>query len=175
MSTVFLHIGQCGNQLGHTFWEEVSGSKWSSDKNSTSNSKAFPKGKAPTITTAPISSNKCPTTTRKPPITKNVPYSLIDDTIPCILVDAEPKVIRQCLNTKTRSNLLAHQVPTECFISDKMGCGNNWACGYHGRGRGSGCGLLNRVEEAVRKVVERCDRFSGFIMFHSIAGGTGSG
>ena len=62
---------------------------------------------------------------------------------------------------------------------DKAGRGNNWAYGYHGGvgRRGDGCGqdLLERVLDLVRKVVERCDRFSGFIMLHSIAGGTGSG
>ena len=28
MSAVYLHLGQCGNQLGQAFWEEASTSKW---------------------------------------------------------------------------------------------------------------------------------------------------
>lgn len=40
---------------------------------------------------------------------------------------------------------------------------------------GEGDRLLERVLETVREVVERCDRFGGFVVFHSVAGGTGSG
>ena len=69
-------------------------------------------------------------------------------------------------------------------MCDRRGRGNNWAYGYRDGGglggrRGGGVGegdrLLERVLETVREVVERCDRFGGFVVFHSVAGGTGSG
>lgn len=104
----------------------------------------------------------------------------MDGSIPCVLVDTELKVIRRCLDRKLgSSSLLSRRVREECCVSDKAGRGNNWAYGYYGRkgemegGRGEA--LSERVCEAVRRVVERCDRFSGFLMLHSIAGGTGSG
>jgi len=56
-------------------------------------------------------------------------------------------------------------------ICEQRGSGNNWACGYcvHGQ-RAAGPTL-----EAVRRAVETCDRFTGFITHMSLAGGTGSG
>lgn len=105
-----------------------------------------------------------------------IPFTLTDGSVPCVMVDTEPKVIRRCLDTKHNSTVLAQGVPRESCVWDKAGRGNNWAYGYYGsRTSGCGVGVLERVQEAVRKVVERCDRFSGFVMFHSIAGGTGSG
>ena len=35
--------------------------------------------------------------------------------------------------------------------------------------------MLQSVEDTMRKVVERCDRFGGTVMIHSLAGGTGAG
>lgn len=169
MSTVFLHVGQCGNQLGQVFWGEVV-TKWSSSSAGPSSGSTHGSKSA----TAASSSVKV-----KPKVT--VPYGLLDGSLPRILVDSEHKVIRQCVKQKK-----SLQLSEDFCIDDRAGCGNNWACGYYGRkkkrgtvGVDSGCGqedlLINRVLESVRKLVERCDRFGGFVMFHSIAGGTGSG
>jgi len=56
-------------------------------------------------------------------------------------------------------------------ISEQRGSGNNWACGYYVHGRRAAGPTL----EAVRRAVESCDRFTGFITHMSLAGGTGSG
>ena len=98
-------------------------------------------------------------------------------------------MIRQCCKT----GILERQVPNEFRISERSGRGNNWAYGYYGRenrstcepiiGVGGGLGgcyekgrsLVDLVLERVRRTVEKCDRFSGTVLFHSIAGGTGSG
>ena len=34
---------------------------------------------------------------------------------------------------------------------------------------------LQSVEDRMRKLVERCDRFGGTVLMHSLAGGTGAG
>ena len=34
---------------------------------------------------------------------------------------------------------------------------------------------LQSVEDRMRKLVERCDRFGGTVVMHSLAGGTGAG
>ena len=75
-------------------------------------------------------------------------------------------------------------------LPDGWGRGKNWAYGYHGRPREnvqppsslplSGIDeeqlpTVKTVEEKVRRMVEKCDRFGGTILMHSLAGGTGSG
>lgn len=228
MSTVYLQLGQCGNQLGLAFWEEASTPKWSSAYNTshsygdskrlasnkppppwTASSRPLPPGSGGRVSSSSSVSSKPDTSRGKPPssfsvsgaggkkassdsVTANplplgtrgratpassyptvIPFTLTDGSVPCVMVDTEPKVIRRCLDVK-HGSVLAHRLPKECCVWDKAGRGNNWAYGYHGSGT-SERGLVERVREAIRKVVERCDRFSGFVVFHSISGGTGSG
>lgn len=45
------------------------------------------------------------------------------------------------------------------------------AIGYHVHGSE----YHDRIEESVRCVVEKCDRLHGFLLMHSLGGGTGSG
>ena len=152
MSSVFVHVGQCGNQLGQAFWSEVD--EW------------YVLGRR----------RRGPTANPRPPPIQPLPFSLLDGTLPCVLVDTEPKVIRQ----RAQSSVLVKRVPDAFRLTGKTGRGGNWAYGYRGApvsssGCGSsGCGL-SEVVECVRRVVEKCDRFSGTVMLHSIAGGTGSG
>lgn len=47
----------------------------------------------------------------------------------------------------------------------------NRAIGYHVHGRE----YHDRIEESIRHVVEKCDRLHGFLLMHSLGGGTGSG
>jgi len=165
MSFVFLHVGQCGNQLGQAFWEEAGSSKWTT----------FHKPQAKTHAAQKTRPSPSPPSTFMPPI----PYTLCDGFIPCVLVDAEPKAIRNCLNACASSRIaFSSRVREECIVTDRMGRGSNWAFGYHGVSRLGTCheqSLLDRTMEVVRRTLERCDRFGGFIIFHSIAGGTGSG
>ena len=160
MSHVFLHIGQCGNQLGQSFWEEMD--SWT---------------KVPATRTSQKTSAR-PTACRQVATSTHLhrlplPYSLPDGSLPCVLVDSEPKVVQRCARS------LSNRVPKENVIIDKTGRGNNWAYGYSGR-RLSGdqygpSSLAEQVVECVRRVVERCDRCMGTVLFHSLAGGTGSG
>ena len=188
MSTVFVHVGQCGNQLGRTFWDEASKPHWSGGYHkpytaAEGSQRAKTSSLAPRVQTG---ASRVPTSTtprakfvKDGPHKRHVPFSLVDGSLPCVLVDTEPKVIRRCLDGRRDSGMLTQRVHNDCCIWDKAGRGNNWACGYHGAVRGMagvrGQELAERVLEAVRRTVERCDRFSGFVVFHSIAGGTGSG
>jgi len=56
-------------------------------------------------------------------------------------------------------------------VCERRGSGNNWACGYCIHGQRAAAPTL----EAVRRAVESCDHFAGFITHMSLAGGTGSG
>ena len=84
-------------------------------------------------------------------------------------VDTESKVIRKLWNDfETRYN-------RNSLITGIKGCGNNWAVGYYGNKDSHEDSLLGRTMDAIRKETERCSTFSGFILIHSLAGGTGSG
>ena len=183
MSTIFLHVGQCGNQLAQCFWQEAAG--WQSPPRPgtvPSISRSVPSGKTS------YSSSKAKS--KSSPSTSACPYSLLDGTLPCVLVDTEPKVIRKCTAEGTQ---LGKTVPPDFRVVERKGRGNNWAYGYFAatkkelvrsrQAQGLGFGVSTReqerlvdiVQERVRRLVEKCDRFGGFVQLHSIAGGTGSG
>ena len=159
MSTVFLHVGQCGNQLGEAFWKEVE--EW---YHGTALKQKRPHGQVKKL--------EKPTLASSAP--SRLPFALLEGTLPCVMIDTEPKVVRRC----SKSGILARSVLPEFQVVDRTGRGNNWAYGYHGGPRQpppGGRSLVGSVQECVRKLVEKCDRFTGSVLFHSIAGGTGSG
>jgi len=84
-----------------------------------------------------------------------------------ILVDLEPRVINNIL-TSPWANLYN---PENIFVSqDGGGAGNNWANGF-----ASGERLYEEVMEMIDREAEGSDSLEGFMLMHSIAGGTGSG
>ena len=71
----------------------------------------------------------------------------------------------------------AGKLHDKSVVLESGGRGNNWAYGYSaGCGRGD-CegGVVENARRGVRRVAEACDSFMGSVVFHSIAGGTGSG
>lgn len=84
-----------------------------------------------------------------------------------VLIDLEPRVINMIQN----SVFAGLYNPENIFISkDGGGAGNNWACGYSAG---------ERIQEDLIDMIDReadgSDSLEGFLMIHSIAGGTGSG
>ena len=58
------------------------------------------------------------------------------------------------------------------LISGKEDAANNFSRGYNTVGRD----MLNETMNRIRKEAERCEqRAQGFLIFHSLGGGTGSG
>ena len=139
MSTVFLSVGQCGNQVGHSFWETVLNWNKTEHKQST-----------------------------KRPV-KDSNFMKRNGNIPWIMVDSERKVVRSCLSKR-----ISQLVPATNRLSHRKGYGGNWALGYCEQ-RGKEESLMDETFECLRKEVERLDVFSGTVIFHSLAGGTGSG
>ena len=139
MSTVFVSIGQCGNQVGNSFWETVL--NW--NRNEVKH-------------TAPAKD------------TYSVPFMKRSGGIPWIMVDSERKVVRGCLSKR-----LSQVVPAANRLSHRRGYGGNWALGYSEQKKAGS--LMEHTLECLRKEVERLDVFSGTVVFHSLAGGTGSG
>lgn len=84
-----------------------------------------------------------------------------------ILVDLEPRVINQ-IKTGEYRNLYN---PENIYVHPEGGgAGNNWAVGY---------ATAESVAEEVLEMIDReangSDSLEGFVLCHSIAGGTGSG
>lgn len=83
-----------------------------------------------------------------------------------ILVDLEPRVVSQVINEHPQ--LFSRE---SVFVgSEGGGAGNVWASGYQ-QGKNNSEVLLDLVQ----REAEGCDILDGFIMFHSVGGGTGSG
>lgn len=84
-----------------------------------------------------------------------------------ILIDLEPRVINSIM-TSPYHNLFNSE---NIFISrDGGGAGNNWTSGY-----AQGEMLSEEVMEMIEREAEGSESLEGFVLTHSIAGGTGSG
>lgn len=86
-----------------------------------------------------------------------------------VMIDMESKAISQTLLEAKKSGKWTY--PTGQQFCQKRGSGNNWAHGFLEHGPKS----TDTVLEMVQKEVEKCDRFGGFLILLSLAGGTGSG
>ncbi|ETO12898.1 Alpha-tubulin [Reticulomyxa filosa] len=59
----------------------------------------------------------------------------------------------------------------EFLLSGKQDASNNFARGYHAVGKQ----MIDKVNDGIRKWAEKCDDLEGFMVSHSVGGGTGSG
>ncbi|WIA36870.1 hypothetical protein OEZ86_008121 [Tetradesmus obliquus] len=161
MPTITLQVGQCGNQLGNTFWELLQRQKeqlghgllareWFAERHSTATSGS------------------------------NEP--LLYPRLIC--VDSEAKVA-ESWGGSSSSSIAPHQL----HILGHAGCGNNWACGYHfgvskPKQRGAAWSSsteehqnsrVEQVMEGIRREAEAAAGAVDFLLLASLAGGTGSG
>ena len=190
---MFLNVGQCGNQLAQSFWQEVE--EWSArnsrdtSRQSLSSSSTRVRVQPQATTSRPAGTTAALSSIKKTPY---LPYSLLNGNLPCLWVDTEPKVIKSFRSNSTwskSSSLRERITPENCLVlPEGSGRGSNWGYGYDRRvtGRSSrpdlpltggdeGKVTVKSVEEKMRRMVERCDRFGGTVLMHSLAGGTGSG
>jgi len=143
---ITIQVGQCGNQVGMEFWKQL----------------CLEHGIGPE---GIIKENAMNGDDRK-----DVFFYQADDDhyIPrSILIDLEPRVIRSIQN----SDFKKFYNPENIFISKEGGgAGNCWATGYS---------QAEKVEEEILDMIEReadgSDSLEGFMLIHSINGGTGSG
>lgn len=143
---VTLQVGQCGNQIGSEFWKRLCAEHGIS-----------PDGILEEFATD--ASDR-----------KDVFFYQADDDhfIPrAILVDLEPGVINM-IRQSSHANLYN---PENIFVhKEGGGAGNNWASGYS-----LADSIAEEVVEMIDREAEGSDSLEGFVMTHSIAGGTGSG
>ncbi|THD22970.1 Tubulin alpha chain [Fasciola hepatica] len=83
-----------------------------------------------------------------------------------VFVDLEPTVVDEVRTGYYR--MLYHP---ENLISGKEDAANNYARGYFTVGNE----MLGLIMNQIRLVVDQCNMLQGFIIFHSLGGGTGSG
>ncbi|XP_042470762.1 tubulin gamma-2 chain-like isoform X1 [Zingiber officinale] len=84
-----------------------------------------------------------------------------------LLMDLEPRVINGIQNS-VYGNFYNHE---NVFVSDHGGgAWNNWASGYH-----QGEQVVDDIMDMVDREADGKDSLEGFVLCHSISGGTGSG
>ncbi|KAI7101287.1 Tubulin gamma, partial [Hortaea werneckii] len=143
---ITVQAGQCGNSVGSQFWQQLC-QEHGIDANGNLQPYATEGGDR-----------------------KDVFFYQSDDTryIPrAILLDLEPRVIHG-IQTGGHGKIYN---PENIYVhKEGTGAGNNWAAGYATAGV---------VEEELMEMLDReadgSDSLEGFMLLHSIAGGTGSG
>jgi len=143
---ITLCVGQCGNQIGSEFWKQI-----------TAEHGIQPNGVPEEFATEGDDR-------------KDVFFYQADDErfVPrALLLDLEPRVVNAIQSSQHRDLFN----PENVFVSKEGGgAGNNWASGYR------------QAEENAETLMDMFDReadnsdsLEGFVLTHSIAGGTGSG
>ncbi|TIC17592.1 tubulin gamma chain [Wallemia mellicola] len=144
---ITLQAGQAGNAIGHSFWQQLC-QEHGISQDGTLEDYAQDAGFD----------------------RKDVFFYQADDDhyIPrSILVDLEPRVINNILSSPF-ANLYN---PENIYVSqDGGGAANNWAMGYHAAER-----IYDEVFDMIDREADGSDSLEGFMLLHSIAGGTGSG
>jgi len=143
---ITIQVGQCGNQIGMEFWKQLCAEHGIS-----------PDGILEEYATEGTDR-------------KDVFFYQADDEhyIPrSILFDLEPRVITTILN----SPYAKLYNPENVYLSKHGGgAGNNWAAGYK-----EGESVQEELFDIIDREADNSDSLEGFVMCHSIAGGTGSG
>ncbi|KFB41636.1 AGAP007834-PA-like protein [Anopheles sinensis] len=143
---ITLQLGQCGNQIGFEFWKRLCLEHGIS-----------PSGILQEFATDGIDR-------------KDVFFYQADDDhyIPrSVLLDLEPRVINNIM-TSPYAKLYN---PENVYLSkDGGGAGNNWASGFS-----QGEKLHEEVFDIIDREADGTESLEGFVLCHSIAGGTGSG
>lgn len=144
---ITLQLGQCGNQIGFEFWKKVCAEHGIS-----------PEGVLEDFATNEGFDRK------------DVFFYQADDNhyIPrAVLIDLEPRVINTIMNSPYHKLYNQENI----YLSPSGGgAGNNWA-----RGFSSGDELYEDVFDIIDREADGSDSLEGFVLCHSIAGGTGSG
>ncbi|EDL03893.1 mCG20204, partial [Mus musculus] len=143
---ITLQLGQCGNQIGFEFWKQLCAEHGIS-----------PEGIVEEFATEGTDR-------------KDVFFYQADDEhyIPrAVLLDLEPRVIHSILN----SSYAKLYNPENIYLSEHGGgAGNNW-----GRGFSQGEKIHEDIFDIIDREADGSDSLEGFVLCHSIAGGTGSG
>ncbi|XP_076294033.1 tubulin epsilon chain isoform X2 [Lasioglossum baleicum] len=166
---VTVQVGQCGNQIGSAFWPlvlheygvETGSTGIKLPKTQHNNVK-----KPDDLVDAFHSFFVTPSTTRGGCFKTIGDLERAKVKARAVLIDMEDNVI-----AGVRRGPLRHLYERTCIITNYPGSANNWAMGYHDHGTR----YRDKLEDTIRCAVEKCSRLHGFLVLHSVGGGTGSG
>ncbi|KAG5437365.1 hypothetical protein PCANB_000796 [Pneumocystis canis] len=142
---VHLQTGQCGNQIGASFWNTISNEHGL-------DSAGVYQG------TSDLQLERMNVYFNEATGGKYVPRA--------VLIDLEPGTM-----DAVRSGPFGNLFRPDNFIFGQSGAGNNWAKGHYTEG----AELVDAVLDVVRREAEACDCLQGFQITHSLGGGTGAG
>lgn len=143
---ITLQLGQCGNQIGFEFWKRLCAEHGIS-----------PEGVLEEFATEGTDR-------------KDVFFYQADDEhyIPrSVLLDLEPRVIHSIMTSPYAKLYNSENI---YLAKHGGGAGNNWASGHS-----QGERLQDEIFDIIDREAEGSDSLEGFVLCHSIAGGTGSG
>jgi len=140
-------VGQAGIQLGNAIWTQYC----------VEHNIDFKKGHRE-VTNATKNSDNHKTFFEEVNSGANVPR--------CIAVDLEPN----CIDDR-KSGKLQHIFNQEYLLSGKEDAANNFARGHYTVGKE----MMDRVSDRLKALVENSENVQGFLVNHSVGGGTGSG
>ena len=140
-----IQVGQCGNQIGMSFWETITQEHGINNEGSYKGDSDEQFDKIDVFFSEASGG-------------KYVPRS--------VMVDLEPGVLDLMKSGKNGKLFKPNN-----FICSNNGAGNNWAKGFYTEG----AEIVEQVMESIRKEAENTDCLQGFQMTHSLGGGTGSG
>ncbi|KAI5958577.1 TUB4 [Candida theae] len=171
--TITIQAGQCGNQVGLQYWQQLA-SEHGINKDGTPTPYPQPQshnGSFPDSQPDSQDSNSGNTTSSKRLYREDHPelfFTFSDSntyTPRSVLIDLEPSVVTKALSTLPMLN------PRSTHVSDHgNGAANNWSNGYK-----YGSEHIESILNLLDKEADKCDNLSQFQLFHSVAGGTGSG
>lgn len=146
---ITISLGQCGNSIAGAFWPRL----------------CKEHGLTQNGTLVQSDQNETSLCDRK-----DIFFYQADDNkyIPrSIFIDLESKVVESV----KKSEYGALYNPENMWISqEERGAGNNWANGY-----AQGEGVSDAIFDIINREVDNSDNLEGFVLLHSVAGGTGSG
>jgi len=144
---ISIHIGQAGVQTGNACWELFCLEHG-----------ILPNGDMPSDTTPGKETDSFNTFFSETSSGKHVPRA--------IFVDLEPSVIDE-----VRTGKYAKLFHPEQLLSGKEDAANNYARGHYTVGKE----MVDNTVDRIRKLADNCQSVQGFLIFHSVGGGTGSG
>lgn len=141
-----IHVGQCGNQIADSFWRLILKEHGLHESGAVKDS------------TLVKSNTNQEVFFHKVREGKYVPRA--------VLVDLEPGVI-----ARIESGEMAELFDEGSIIRKLPGAANNWARGYNVEGER----VIDQIMNTIDSAVEKTTSLQGFLLTHSIGGGSGSG
>jgi hypothetical protein len=141
-----IHVGQCGNQIADRFWRLILREHGLTDQGT------------PKDGSSAASNANMEVFFHKIRDGKYIPRA--------VLVDLEPGVI-----ARIESGEMSQLFDESSIVRKIPGAANNWARGYNVEGER----VIDQVMNVIDNAVEKTKGLQGFLLTHSIGGGSGSG